>query len=464
MLKIKFNNLVNNFSYLAIFFIIIAYSISPKLFSKININFGVPLYITELVILFISFLLLLKVLLNNGKLIIQTPQKFEFMLFYLVFLVSLFSGLFLYKDFIFVLRQSALFYYSIFYFLVILVFNDISSLNKLKIIFWLFFVSVNLVAIKYFISVFGINFFNVIGITIKGMGGAGYFYISLLLIIEIGLLAYIKKKIITIIIFADIILLIATTVFYQVRGNWVALIAAVIAFWIFIGITPGLKRILHNFNFIFISSIILILLLGFLIYFYEINIQSTMFIQIKRKLLSIFDFILGNLSNSEVASRYRVNANLNTIWRLITWKEMFIEVLNKPILGFGFGSKFISGSTILRGWSTGLSEGWVEAHNYLISFLYRSGFLGLGSFILIVVNFFRYTFRFLKKCKEQMIKLIIVCLISCIIYILALGMLEVVLEVPYLGCFFWIIMGIVIVIINYYNRVSNNIHNNKDRI
>jgi O-antigen ligase len=142
---------------------------------------------------------------------------------------------------------------------------------------------------------------------------------------------------------------------------------------------------------------------------------------------------------------------------------MFSEVLSKPILGFGFGSKFISGNTILGGWSVGTSQGWVEAHNYFLSFLYRSGFLGLGSFIFIIVNFFRYTFRFLRNCKEQIIKLMIISLMSCIIYILVLGMLEVVLEVPYMGSFLWIIMGIVIVIINYHNKVLNNSGNNRSR-
>ncbi len=463
MLKIKFNNLVNNLGYLLILFLIISYSISPKLFSKININFGIPIYITEFIIFFVVLLFFIKILLNNGKLAIEIPLRMEFKLFYLIFLISLFSGLFLYKDFAFVLRQSALFYYSIFYFLVILIFRDNSSLLKIKFIFWLFFISVNLVAIKYFISVFGINFFDIIGVTIEGMGGSGYFYISLLLIIEIGLLVYMKKRILTIVFFADIVLLIAVAVFYRVRGNWVAIVVAVIAFWIFIGITPGLKRILHNFNFILVSSIIIIIFLGLLIYFYKVSIPGILFTQIQREFLSIFDFLSGNLSDSGAATRWRLNANLNTMWRLITWREMFIEILNKPILGFGFGSKFISGNTILGGWTVGTSQGWVEAHNYFLSFLYRSGFLGLGSFIFIIVNFFRYTFRFLRNCKEQIIKLMIISLMSCIIYILVLGMLEVVLEVPYMGSFLWIIMGVVIVIINYHNKVSNNSRNNRGK-
>jgi len=463
MLRLRFSKLVNNFCYFLILFLIISYSISPKLFSKININFGVPVYTTELVILIITVLLLSKVLLDGGKMIINVPLKLEFMLFFLIFLISLFTGLFLYEDSEFVLRQSALFYYSIFYFLVIFALSDVDNLLKLKYIFWLFFISVNLMAAKYFISIFGINFFKIIGFTIKGMGGAGYFYISLLLIIEVSLLMYMKKSVYTIVFFIDIIFLLAVAVLYSIRGDWVALIAALLFFWIIVGITPGLKRVLHNFNVVLLSSVIIITLVGLFVYIYNIGSSLSLFIKIKREFLSIFDVFLGDLSSSETATRWRLNANLNTIWRLINWNEMFRDVLTKPVFGFGFGNKFLSYSAVALGWTTGVREGWVESHNYLISFLYRSGFLGLGSFILIIVSFFRKVFRFLRNCLDERIKVIIAGLVSCIIYILVLGLLEVVLEVPYMGSFLWIIMGFIMVIINYYNKRTGSISRNESK-
>jgi len=341
MLKLKFSKLTDNFNYFLILFLTIGYSISPKLFSKTNINFGIPIYITELVIFFISLFLILKIFLNDGKFIIGAPLRLEFMLFYLFFLISLFTGLFLYKDFAFVLRQSALFYYSIFYFLVILTFSDINNLSKLKLIFWLFFITTNFMAFKYFISIFGISFFNMIGITIEGMGGSGYFYISLLLIIETGFLMYMKKSVFTAIFFIDVVFLMATSVLYSVRGSWVAAAAAFIFLWIFIWITPGLKRVLNNFNIVLLSSILIIMFLGLFVYIYRINSSLNLFVKIKREFLSIFDVFSGNLSSADTATRWRLNANLNTIWRLTTWKEMFSDILMKPVLGFGFGNKFL---------------------------------------------------------------------------------------------------------------------------
>ncbi len=466
MLRLKFDKLVSGFCYFLILFLIVSYSISPKLFSKISINIGVPLYTTELVILIITLLLFLKTLANDGKMIVNVPLKLEFALFYLIFLISLFTGLFLYEDSAFVLRQSALFYYSIFYFLIIFILGDIENLLKLKFIFWIFFASVNFMALKFLVSVFGINLFRIIGVTIKGLGSGGYFYIALLLIIEISLLMYMKKSIFTVVLIIDIGFLLAVIALYGVRGSWVALIAALLFFWIVVGVTPGLKRILHNFNMVLLSIVIIAVLAGMFIYIHNISASYGLMTKIKREFLSLFDVFLGNLSSSESATRWRVNANLNTIWRLINWNEMFRDIIIRPVLGFGFGNKFISYSTINLGWTTGLKEGWVESHNYLLSFLYRSGFLGLGSFIFIIVSFFRRVFRFLRNCLDEKIKVIIAGLISCIIFILVLGLLEVVLEVPYMGSFLWIIMALIVIIINYYNKrvgiINRNIGRMKD--
>ena len=289
------------------------------------------------------------------------------------------------------------------------------------------------------------------------MGGAGYFYISLLLIIEVSFLMYMKKNILTVIFFIDIFLLLAATAFYGVRGDWIALMAALLFLWIIVGTTPGLKRVLHNYNMVILSSVIIITLIGLYIYMYNIGTSHNLFLKMKREFLSIFDIFLGNLSDSESATRWRVNANLSAMWRLINWNEMFRDVLSKPLLGFGFGNKFLSYSTIALGWTTGIREGWVESHNYLLSFLYRSGFLGLGSFILIIVSFFKKVFRFLRNCMDERIKIIIAGLTSCIIFILVIGLMEVALEIPYMGSFLWIIMGFIMVIINYYNKKTEGI-------
>jgi len=447
-MRLKYNSLTDNISYFLSLFLIVGFSLYPKDFSKFGISFsGIPLYITEITIVSIFILLYLKILFNNGKIVLKIPLKLEFALFYFIFLISLFTGLFLYHDLSFVLRQSALFYYSVFFFLVIMILDDIDNLLKLKFIFLLFFLFVNVIALKIFLNFFNIHILEIIGLKYVGLAGERYFYISLLLISEIVYLTYMKKSVFSVILFINIIILLFVTFIYGVRGNWIAALAAILSIWIFLGTIPGLKRELKNFNLIVLLFFIIVIILGLFIYFNKIEIPYSLYKKVKGEILSLFN----------IYTRYNTTPTVNTSWRFITWREMFNEIKNSPILGFGFGKKFISQETLNLGWTTGLKEGWVEAHNGFLSFLYRSGFLGLCIFLLIIINFFRKVTKFLKVCLEEKIKVIIVSLLCCIIYILVLSIFGVVLEVPYFGIFLWIIMGFIMIIINYYNKGTEGI-------
>jgi O-antigen ligase len=442
-MKLKYSNLADNLSYFFILFLIVGYSLYPKDFSKLDIGFsGITIYITEIIIGAVFVLLYLKIIFNNGKLILKTPLKLEFALFYFIFLISLFTGLFLYNDFTFVLRQSALFYYSILYFLVILVLNDIDNLLKLKFIFLLLFIFINIITLYLFLNFFHVNILDAIGFRYLGLAGERYFYIALLLVLEVVYLTFMKRSIFSVILIISIIMLLFVTFTLGVRGNWISVLAAVLFAWIFLGTTPGLKRELRNFNLLILSFIVIIIIIGLLVYFKKIGIDSDFFKQVKGEILSLFN----------IYTRDNTTPTVNTTWRLITWKEMFSEIKDRPILGFGFGKKFISKETLNLGWTTGIDVGWVEAHNIFLSFLYKTGFLGLGSFLIIIVSFFRKVVRFLRVCMEENIKIIVIGLSCCIIYILALGVFDVVLEVPYFGSILWIIMGLIIVIMNYYER------------
>lgn len=442
-MRLKYNNLADNLGYFLILFLLAGFSLDPKDFSKLGISFsGITIYIAEIIIGSIFVLLYLKMIFNGGKLALKVPMKLEFALFYSIFLISLFTGLFLYSDFAFVLRQSALFYYSIFYFLVILIFNDGDTFLKLKFIFLLLFIFINIIALYLFLNFFHINLLDIIGIGSVGLAGERYFFISLFLILEVVYLTYMKKSFFSIVLIISIIILLFEIFVLGVRGSWIACLAAIILAWIFLGTTPGLKRELKNFNLIILSFIVIIIILGLLIYFNKIKIPSDFFKQMKGEILSLFN----------IYTRDNTNPTANTTWRLITWKEIFTEIKNKPILGFGFGKKFISAESLNLGYTTGTMEGWVESHNIFLSFLYKTGFLGLGSFLIIIVSFFMKVVRFLRTCLEENIKIIVIGLSCCIIYILFLGFTGVVLETPYFGSVLWIIMGLIVVIMKYYER------------
>ena len=442
-MKLKYNNLSDNLSYFFILFLLAGFSLYPKDFSKLGIGFsGITIYITEIIIGTVFILLYLKMIFNDGKLTLKVPMKLEFALFYFIFLISLFTGLFLYKDIAYVLRQSALFYYSVFYFLVILIFNDIDNFLKLKFIFLLLFIFINIIALYLFLNFFHINLLDIIGLRSLGLAGERYFYISLLLVFEVVYLTFMRRSVFSVILIISIIIQLFVTFTLGVRGNWIAVLIAILFAWIFLGTIPGLKRELRNFNLLVLSFMVIIIILGLLVYFNKIGIPPDFFKKMKGEILSLLN----------IYTRDNTTPTVNTSWRLITWKEMLSEIKDRPILGFGFGKKFISQETLYLGWTTGTKEGWVEAHNIFLSFLYKTGFLGLGSFLIIIVSFFRKVIRFLRVCMEENIKIIVIGLSCYIMYILALSFFEVVLEVPYFGSILWIFMGLIIVIINYYER------------
>ena len=438
------------FTFILLSLLICGYVLFSKTFSKIAFNlYTLPIYINEL-FLIIGLIICIVFLINKA------PQKFikldllniGFLSFYILFFVSLFRGIFLYGDKNFVLRQSALFYYSIFFFITIFAFNN--GLNrKIKILNYILLISGNIIAIAFLLE--NINL-KILKFLPEGFGEAGYCFISLLLFLIIINLLLAKSKILKILYCLDLIMVLVVVFYYMVRGAWVAIIIALIFNIIGFFIIKLDRKKLLSFNIVFFTAIIFSTIIIFII----INFQSEMSSVAKMKFQSFYNSF--NKSTSEVISGRDI-PSINTKWRLITWKDMLIEVNKSPFLGYGFGKKFISKTTLEYGWTTGLEDGWVESHNYIISFLFRSGLLGLFSFLFIIAAFFKKVFEFIKKHIREELKIILICLLSSIVYILILGLFEVVLEVPYFGFFLWFLMGLCISIINNENR--NNLNNFK---
>jgi O-antigen ligase len=124
------------------------------------------------------------------------------------------------------------------------------------------------------------------------------------------------------------------------------------------------------------------------------------------------------------------------------------EYLERPVLGWGFGRKFLAEETFRMGWNTGLADNWVSTHNYLISFLYMTGIPGLISFLLIISYYFTRNLQFLKHQEDEKYKMQVRAFLGCAFYILVLGLFEVVLEIPYQGVFLWVFLALGMAIIS----------------
>ena len=119
-------NLIDNIIFYLFLTLVVGMFLFGKAFAHLNLKvFNLPVYVTELFLIFTIILIFVNsIFLRDGKLFISSNQRVEFLFFYIIFIISLVRGLISYRDIVFTLRQSAIIYYSIFYFLVPIVLNS----------------------------------------------------------------------------------------------------------------------------------------------------------------------------------------------------------------------------------------------------------------------------------------------------------------------------------------------------
>lgn len=128
------------------------------------------------------------------------------------------------------------------------------------------------------------------------------------------------------------------------------------------------------------------------------------------------------------------------ILRLFIWRDMYRELKDqKAFLGLSFGkplrSKTVELSDMIRSiWSR---DGWISSHNSYAEIIYRSGVVGLGLILTVLVLLFWMMITFVKYRSLPG-----VFLISIIVYWLTTTFIYVTLEMPYSAIFFWSLFGL----------------------
>jgi len=430
----KMEKAVRNILFVFFLFLTAGYILLPKAFPKLRIEIGqMPLYITE-IFLSISVAFIIYLAVKNKFRIEKIYLFYAFLFFFSVFLLSLSIGLYSYRDVTYVLRQSALFYYCSFYFIVFYLFND---MKKIRYFMVTIFVCTNLLAVVFVVNFLGIAE-RVLGGLTEYMTGGYYFPIAILLILEINLIEIVKRRFLRILILADAVILVILSIMDNVRGNWIALVAALIFSFI---ISKSKKKFAVN---ILIVVLVLVLISGA-----AVLVKPQLFKNTVNEIESLKYIFLGESEGSKTVEI------ANTNWRIIAWSGFLREYIKRPVFGWGFGKKFLPAETFDMGWNTGLADNWVATHNYIISFLFMSGIAGLISFGFIIVFFFKKNVSFLKSCRTGKYRYLLSAFLSSIFYILVLGLLEVVLEAPYQAAFFWSFLAFNILIIKEYGNGKN---------
>ena len=390
-------------------------------FSYIKLPF-IPLYSAELFILF--FILFIVLLLLSGRSIkLVNCPKIEFALFLTLILYEIVYGLLQYDDILFVIRQSAIFYYSIFFFLTILTFNTIHKIDKLT---KTLYASIIILIVS---SIFGIVFANI--------GSFSYFYFSIALVAFLVYISLNKDakpilKLITIILF----ILIALS---EVRAVWVG---------ISVGFLFAFVNSLNNKYFKLFT--VKLFTIGTLILFVSF---AGLLIAKPKAVNSIYYEFLSIFSTT----KEHMTSSNNTKWRLYVWKDIINESMEKPVLGWGFGKKFVPPTIVKLNWGGSWrqpnindpeAKGFQDPHNSFLNILHSTGIIGLFLFFLIIARVISHGLKAINNTSSNTVRTYLIALILIVVCILGTSLTMVVIEGPYFGIPFWVSLGLITAIVN----------------
>lgn len=378
-------------------------------------------YVTEALMVCVFAVLSIKFMLKGSARIPAYPLKHLFFAWYTWAGIAFVYGMFMYQDSIFVVRQSAIVYYSLFYFLVPLVFND---LKKIRHLFASFLICCLCVSAALF---FGIHF------TIMNMnfGEFSYYYVSFAAIfLMIYLMLYSRYVVFSVLLLFLFSFAVSSG---MARSVWVGLFGVVV-FVALLSTRYTVFRQLMAKSVMYGVPIVLFLIGGVSVF------KPQLIKDVVPVMQSIVHFSEGSSSKQ-----------LNAQWRLYVWKDILVETMERPMMGWGFGKKFIPETIRNLNWGGSWKDPdklFQDPHNSYLSILYRTGSVGLVLFLLIIVLFIARTVSYLRTISDPEIAFYVLSLILCMTFILGASNFMVLLEGPFLGIFLWISMGLIVSLVN----------------
>ena len=457
------------------------------LFSRnfVHLHFpGTPLYVTELFLLFTLISVAIKI--HKTKAFKWPDYKLRnlFLILYLIAAVSLVRGMLAYSDRVFVVRHAALFYYSILYFLLPIVYDD---MEKIKRFCYCFIASCAVVAVIWLLKLHFV-----------GLGDFGNVYLAMAIL----LLAAVKENnrfsrwaFFLMAGFGTICI-----VDSMVRAVWVAVIGTILFVFVTAIFNKRFRKVAINIVFKGVPVASMFVVGYFFLYSQNFEPFITKILTInpmirieqprnenaiivsqnkqeiqdktspKHKSLNK-SYALAKYFNEinkegkekliEISEKSHSNlAAINTRWRIICWQDIISESMQRPYLGWGFGKIFIPETIAKLGWGGswkntsfgGNQVGFQDPHNSYLSVLHRTGFIGLGVFLAIFLYFVFATIKFIVSSPSQAPAYMALGFLLVFMFISGISMFMVVLEGPFLGIFCWLSMGFVEAITNISNK------------
>jgi O-antigen ligase len=122
----------------------------------------------------------------------------------------------------------------------------------------------------------------------------------------------------------------------------------------------------------------------------------------------------------------------NAGFRFLAWLEALHRFSEHPLTGEGYGVPFIFD----------LDQSDVRPHNTYLTVLYKTGLIGIAPLILLLVSFHGRGWKRLRSASGQPDALLFYVLLMGQVVMSIFGLLNLLLESPFLASVFWLILGI----------------------
>lgn len=211
----------------------------------------------------------------------------------------------------------------------------------------------------------------------------------------------------------------------ETRAAWVGLFVALLLVTLFL--KKEMKVILLILVFLAASI--------WLIYYFDLTLKKDKLTHLKNEVTSMAKPRIENM------------AGANIKFRLGIWKETLVKIMEKPILGWGFGVQIdylIWGKRLSEIAAKGGSTGILPAHNHVLAIWHKLGIVGLLLFLFINARIFFLGFFYVNKCTCEFKRRLLVSGLGSLLLWHGMAFFFDILESPPTGIFLWIILGLIV--------------------
>ena len=153
--------------------------------------------------------------------------------------------------------------------------------------------------------------------------------------------------------------------------------------------------------------------------------------------------------------------------RIAIWKFTTLMIKDHPLLGSGLGTfkynslyyqaRFFNQGQNRKLYPSGFAD---KVHNEYLQFWVEIGIIGLAIFIWLIICYFNFGIRFLRKEKDKQIQGIVIGLMGAVMAVLADAIFGFPLHLPATIVLFWLVVALTVIIIKGQDEASD-FHPNK---